>query len=89
MALGHLKAFFSPEDDGCGGGCMVVDVSKPALRAPSPPSEGREGALHVRAHEALQQEWKAAGLSSVLERNKGGFGNDLSDRTNTMELFLW
>ena len=69
---------------------MVVDVSKPALRAPSPPSEGRKGALHVRAHEALQQEWKAAGLfSSVLERNKGGFGNDLSDRTNTMELFLW
>ena len=68
---------------------MVVDVSKPALRAPSPPSEGREEALPVRAHEALQQEWKAAGLSSVLERNKGGFGNDLSDRANTMELFLW
>ena len=39
---------------------VVVDVSKPALRALSPPSEGRKGALHVRAHEA---EWKAAGRS--------------------------
>ena len=64
---------------------VVVDVSKPALRARSLPTVRREWTPHVRAHEA---EWKA-GLSSVLERNKGGFGNDLSDRANTMELFLW